>query len=228
MILSDEELQSACTFLVRLGIDFAVKWVGGLPTLESDAGCPAILQLRGVIPKEWAHRDLCGCGAVKRIRANVCVGCHKAAKTVQRGPRKNDGPLLYSEQDEALFRAYHWHQSVDGYYYRVSKAEGGLHRKFFHREMFGHIPDGLHVDHINRVRSDCRRENLRIVTPRENCQNREAPLGASGVRGVHRLAKGERIRWRAYFPEEGLYPSFKTVEEASAFKAEHGARCAQQ
>lgn len=35
----------------------------------------------------------------------------------------------------------------------------------------GKIPPGYVVDHINRVRSDNRISNLRLVTPSQNCQN---------------------------------------------------------
>lgn len=35
------------------------------------------------------------------------------------------------------------------------------------------IPEGLQIDHINGVRHDDRIENLRVVTPRENSQNKK-------------------------------------------------------
>lgn len=37
---------------------------------------------------------------------------------------------------------------------------------------FGPIPEGLQIDHINRVSHDNHIENLRAVTPRENLANR--------------------------------------------------------
>ena len=36
----------------------------------------------------------------------------------------------------------------------------------------GLIPPGLVIDHINRIRVDNRLENLRVVTPQQNCSNR--------------------------------------------------------
>jgi hypothetical protein len=43
----------------------------------------------------------------------------------------------------------------------------------------GPIPDGMHIDHINGVKSDNRIANLRLVTPSQNAQNRPRATGAS-------------------------------------------------
>jgi hypothetical protein len=54
-----------------------------------------------------------------------------------------------------------------------------------HRAVMG-APDGVLVDHINRTRLDCRRENLRIVTRSQNAQNTDKPFrpSHSHIRGV--------------------------------------------
>lgn len=47
-------------------------------------------------------------------------------------------------------------------------------------------PKGMQVDHINRVRHDCRDENMRICTKNENSFNRNAPsTNTSGYKGVY-------------------------------------------
>lgn len=42
-------------------------------------------------------------------------------------------------------------------------------------------PDKTQIDHINRIRSDDRLENLRWVSPRENTLNRGIPLELTGI-----------------------------------------------
>lgn len=67
----------------------------------------------------------------------------------------------------------------------------GINRKYhmIHRlawlYMYGEFPDGF-IDHINGERDDNRICNLRIVTPRENCENLKLPTIASttGYLGV--------------------------------------------
>lgn len=49
--------------------------------------------------------------------------------------------------------------------------------EYVHRLIWEHvngpIPKGMHIDHINGVKSDNRLVNLRMVTPLENMQNRD-------------------------------------------------------
>ena len=51
--------------------------------------------------------------------------------------------------------------------------------------LFGHIPEGFYLDHINGNKIDNRLENFRLVTANQNQQNRPAPKNSSsGYRGV--------------------------------------------
>lgn len=77
--------------------------------------------------------------------------------------------------------------------------------------MTGELPKD-EVDHINRVQSDDRWENLRQATRSQNNLNRDY-TGASGQKGVYRHSQNNR--WIAQY--DRIYiGSYPTVEEATA------------
>ena len=102
-----------------------------------------------------------------------------------------------------------WHYDSNGYartavYDRTKK--GRCNRLYAHRivaeRMLGRkLIKGEVVDHINGIRLDNRRENLRIGTWKTNAQNRR-PMSASGFRGVS-LHKGTG-RWQAQVRCDGI------------------------
>lgn len=72
------------------------------------------------------------------------------------------------------------------------------------------------VDHINRVRSDNRWENLRPATHGENSRNTAARC-ASGHKGVYQVKSSQK--WRARITINGKechLGNFKRVEDAAA------------
>lgn len=73
----------------------------------------------------------------------------------------------------------------------------------------GSIPDGMMIDHINRVRHDNRLCNLRLVTAKGNADNRDT----SSVIGVCYLPKVNR--WLAYKAGHGR-KQCKTIIDAVA------------
>ena len=59
-----------------------------------------------------------------------------------------------------------------GYIVRTDNSKNRLIK--LHRFIVGeeNIPNGMQIDHINRIKTDNRKCNLRVVTPQENCHNR--------------------------------------------------------
>lgn len=79
----------------------------------------------------------------------------------------------------------------------------------------GDFPDG-HIDHINRIKTDNRIVNLRIVSCAQNMQNNIEPRkhGSLGVRGIYR--HGDRFRAKINVNKTQIHlGTFNTIEEAS-------------
>lgn len=86
---------------------------------------------------------------------------------------------LIDDDLEQLLR-YPWRISIGGYAFRHSEE-----KILMHRQVFGVVPTGFVIDHINRNRLDNRRDNLRAIPSGANAQNVGAYKNSrSGVRGV--------------------------------------------
>lgn len=128
-----------------------------------------------------------------------------------------------SYEDRHLGRFY-WSTTHWKYPRRRDKSSKAI---FLHREILGLAEgDGLVVDHISRDRWDCRRENLRIVTQAENCQNQGSRRNATSVhRGVSITAKGRWSVMHKLNGEQFYGGTYDTEDEAAeaarAWRREH-------
>lgn len=91
-----------------------------------------------------------------------------------------------------------------------------LHRRIY-KIMHGEIPEGMHIDHINRDRSNNHIENLRLVTNQQNITNSSIRTdNKSGFRGVC-YCKREK-KWLARIKLNGKQKSlgyFDNIEECA-------------
>jgi hypothetical protein len=80
--------------------------------------------------------------------------------------------------------------------------------------------DGKEIDHINRVKVDNRRENLRFVTHQDNCYNR--PRYGAGCdydkrrdKWRARISINSKVKWLGYFasPDEATIAYQKALAE---------------
>lgn len=124
----------------------------------------------------------------------------------------NDGNLIHKERPRGYFkdeRCYQRHLRKVGKIAdreKLNRARGQKYKTVFfngykfmsHRiiwELFNHeIPDGMHVDHINRDSMDNRIDNLRLVTNEQNARNRRVmKKNKSGKQGVSMTKSGKWI-----------------------------------
>jgi hypothetical protein len=110
-----------------------------------------------------------------------------------------------------------WHATTAKGY----PATNGLGRKYLHRLVFEHyhgpVPDGFHIDHIDRNVLNALPSNLRAVTATENYANQGLRKNnSSGFRGV--AFRSNTGKWRARLSvrrEQQELGSFDTAQEAA-------------
>jgi hypothetical protein len=117
-----------------------------------------------------------------------------------------------------------WRLGGPGYAMR-SAGRGAV---YMHRQLLGlESGDPREGDHVNRVKIDCRRENLRIVEGSQNNHNQPSrPGSTSQYRGV--CWNGQRGKWAAYCTLNGRFKFLghfgseeDAAEIAAAYRAEH-------
>jgi hypothetical protein len=90
---------------------------------------------------------------------------------------------LVDDEDFEWLNQYKWFYH-DGYAIRREQVDGKQKIIRMHRELLG-FPFSKEVDHINRIRNDNQRKNLRICERRQNAANRAAQLNnKSKYKGV--------------------------------------------
>lgn len=138
----------------------------------------------------------------------------------------SDGLVAWvSDEDHERVSARDWHSKSNRraiYGISTSRDEHKDGRKIYlHVYILGRS-DGMLIDHKNGNTLDCRRSNLRHVTPSVNCHNYHG-----AIRGVtaHRTEKTGRLngKWRASITICGKYKNlglFGTRDEAITARTE--------
>lgn len=97
----------------------------------------------------------------------------------------------------------------------VDRRTRYVHRLAFELES-GPVPEGMHLDHVCHNRACVNTAHLRVVTVKQNAENRRGPNSgsASGLRGVSRNGNG----WRGVVDSKGTRlnaGTFPTKDEAA-------------
>jgi len=128
------------------------------------------------------------------------------------------GAIIIDSEDIEKVQGYTWNILATGYV--ATKTHEGREKSrmiYLHRILLG-AEKGQEVDHINRIRHDCRKANLRICSRSENVSNGPMrTLNTSGVTGVSEVKHHSRDKkWHAYIdlPSGRKSKMFKTFSEA--------------
>lgn len=98
--------------------------------------------------------------------------------------------VIFDKEDEAKILKYNWVEQPDGYIRSTGKPAISLHRFILNLTS----NDKIDVDHINGIKWDARKSNLRLATHQQNTQNKLLQKSnTSGVKGVcYRKQKDKR------------------------------------
>lgn len=123
---------------------------------------------------------------------------------------------LIDAEDAERVNQFEWkvRRSRSTYYgYRPIYANGKQSAVQLHRFILN-APDGVEVDHKNRNGLDCRKANLRLVTPSLNRQN-SPPRNSTGLKGVYRDKRSGKYRASITIQYKDFYlGAFETALEA--------------
>lgn len=112
--------------------------------------------------------------------------------------------IVVDDEDIDILNKYTWHLDKDGYARTSMKINGTKKMIQMHRFIMGN-PTGMTVDHKNSIRTDNRKENLRVCTRNNNNKNINKTKGdkTSVYKGVFK-GKCEH-QWRSSIRYNGNY-----------------------
>lgn len=139
-----------------------------------------------------------------------------------------DKHALVDDGDFEYLNKWKWQfDSKTGYANKklwIKDGKGKELKIYLHRLIMKN-PSGKRIDHINRNKLDCRKENLRIATHSQNLMNRNKNSNnTTGYKGV--FFDKTRNKWKAeikHFYKTHYLGRFDTPKEA-AFAYNEGAR----
>jgi AP2 domain/HNH endonuclease len=136
------------------------------------------------------------------------------------------GVALVSTGDIAMLMTYAWTLTVSSRnaYARSKRiAMDGASSWFLHHAILGQRKPKTETDHRNGNGLDCRRDNLRTATHKENSRNTRRPrTNTSGYKGAYRYKK----KWAAHISVDGrtLYLGYYATPEEAANAYDNAAR----
>lgn len=132
---------------------------------------------------------------------------------------------IVDDYDFEWVSQYNWCINHYGYAVRNPRKLNGVRKPgsiWMHREIFGNIPDGIEVDHIDRNPLNNCRSNLRFCTSSENKFNRETVRNEeTNFIGVRKIAWSGNYRARICLDRKEIHiGTFPTAEAAARARDE--------
>lgn len=127
------------------------------------------------------------------------------------GYDSNDNEFYFDLEDYDKIKNYTWLVRQNGY------VETTINNKSIkqHR-MIMNSPDDLDIDHINGIRNDNRRRNLRMATKSNNNKNRKININnTTGAKGVRKLPSNNYCSTIQCNGHRITIGTFKTIKEAA-------------
>lgn len=117
-------------------------------------------------------------------------------------------------EDYGTVSRYRWVTNAAGYFVT---SLGKRNKHIFLHQLVLKPPEGKIVDHIDGDKTNCRKENLRLCTYKENAWNSTlSSTNKCGYKGVYWAS--DRKKWRAEITVDGKHihiGSYNTAEEAA-------------
>lgn len=134
----------------------------------------------------------------------------------------NGGVALVDDDDFERIAAHRWQRMPQGYAYRCERRRPTPAKVVLMHRVVLMAPPDKHVDHVNGVKADNRKSNLRLCTRSQNLANRTRQPNNKGSRykGVTWTKEGRLRRpWRARcrYHELGWFAT--EIEAAAAYNA---------
>lgn len=130
------------------------------------------------------------------------------------------GTFLIDIEDLPRSQEYCWSFAKSGYPIARTKQGRSKSKTFYLHRFLMNAKKGQQIDHINNLRNDNRKENLRFSTQSENMHNVGVPIdNSSGIKGVSKIRHHKRkSSWHAYIEINGkrINKMCATFEEAVA------------
>ena len=122
--------------------------------------------------------------------------------------------ILISPEDLEIVSKHCWHINNRGYVRANTKTINGIRSQIMLHRIISNANRGQIVDHINRVKTDNRRENLRLVKPLINCLNRGPKENSkSKFKGVAK----QKNKWQVYVNSKYIGLFATEIEAAIAY-----------